>query len=136
MFKCQTCGKAFRNQAEFLRHGENGCGLDAASREGLDAARRGGTDNFAVPIRNDAQGHLSVGSPEAAKWSLHLEAIPPTSVYIPEWIWDHNDKAKEARVVFRMLADLEFLVHQCDRCGGEHRRIVRGKDHLIDMPCC
>ena len=46
---------------------QKGDAMQEAFEKGIEAARRGGTDKFAVPIRNDDQGHMSVGDPEATQ---------------------------------------------------------------------
>ena len=101
---------------------------------------RGGTDEYGIPVRNDRRGRLTVGTPRDASWTFRFPPAtpitPPTRVHIPGWIFERTDQAQRARAAFRGLADLEFLAHSCDRCGGEHRIIVRSQDQLVDLPCC
>ena len=70
-----------------------------------------------------------MGTPTAAEWVFDFPAslpmTPPTRVYLPAWTFDRAEQVREARAVLRILADIEFRAHDCDRCGSEHRLITR-----------
>ena len=148
-FTCDRCGETLHMKGDPTRHpetfaeGESAevrvCDPCFAFLEGAHAALRGGTDRFAVPIRIQ-KGRMIVGDPDDREWTFDFAAsppmTPPTRVYLPRWIFDDTDHARKARLVFRDLADVEFLAHDCDRCGGKHQIIVRGETRLVDLPCC
>ena len=150
-FQCASCGETQHTRGAPVRHPEllmpdagpevTVCDSCYETLQGaLAAAQKGGTDRFAVPVRNDQRGRMFVGDPADREWTFdfaaNLPMTPPTRVYLPRWIFDSTDRAKESRQVFRLLADVEFLAHDCDRCGGKHNLIVRGESRLVDLPCC
>ena len=103
-------------------------------------AQAGAIDGFAVPVRNESTGQVYVGDPDDAEWTFEFRSsppmTPPTVVHIPAWIFERTDRGKEARMVFNVLASLDFLAHTCKQCGGEHRLIARRHDRLQLIKCC
>ena len=93
-------------------------------------------------VANLRTGHLTIGDPKAYQWRLDFPTwygdppAPAITVLLPADIFDQDEACRSKRVVYRQLADLEFLDHNCDRCGGQHRVVVRHDDRVLDLPCC
>ena len=87
-------------------------------------------------------GHLTIGDPKAYQWWMDFPMwhgdppAPAITALLPADIFDQDEACRSKRVVYRQLADLEFLGHDCNRCGGQHRIVVRHEDRVLDLPCC
>ena len=87
-------------------------------------------------------GHLTIGDPKAYQWRMDFPTwhgdppAPAITVLLPADIFDQDEACRSKRVVYRQLADLEFLGHDCNLCGGQHWVVVRHEDRVLDLPCC
>lgn len=97
---------------------------------------------FPVMLGHDMDTwRMVVGNPDDYQWKLEFPMgafppTPPTTCYVPGNIFERTDHGRDVRQTFTLLADIEWLFHDCDSCGGRHEIAVRNKDVLIDLPCC
>ena len=97
---------------------------------------------FPVMLGHDKATYaMVVGNPDDYQWQCEFQSgyfppSPPTTCYIPGDVFDRTDHGSEVRQTFALLADIEWLSHDCDLCGGSHDIAVRYGVRLIDKPCC